>query len=183
MLSLGVLSYSLTPHHEALTQNALLSYAGQADELVVVENGGSVDWVADIFIKFAENQGYTKGINAILKNATKDYIALVSNDTRLLAGNLRDLCVENTVTYPKLDTLDIKGAFFVVPRSVMEKVGILDEGMKLRYSDTEYFDRLAQYGVPVKQIDSVLVHHDIDQTIHLTLDQAQGDREYYGSLK
>jgi len=185
MISLGILTYTYNDEIKAMTQKAIDSYREHADELIVVENGGDADWSdqCDVFIRFKENQGYTRGCNAILQAGRGDYLMVVNNDTYLLEGDIRDLCVPWTVTRPVDDSNPhhntFSGAFFVIPRQIMEHTGILDEGMKLRFSDTQYGERLIKAQVPIKRIETVKFHHYLSQTVLKTLKMADYDEMYY----
>lgn len=188
-LSLVLLSYAKTPDLQRLTRRALVSYKGQSDEVILTEDGGEeFDWPpeVDTFIWHA-NQGFTKNANLGWRQARGEYVAIVSNDTQLLAGNLRELCIKDTVTSPRVENQALNdsfaGCFFVVPRTVFEKVGLLDESMHTYYSDTEYIDRLRKAGVSMKIVHSVTISHDQAQTVtevgQNTPEQSGKDREAY----
>ncbi len=170
-LSLGILAYTLDSELESLTKEAIESYQN-VDELIVVENGGQGDYEADTFVRLKRNCDFTAGMNTILRVAKCDYIALVSNDTSLVSGNLRDLCVPDTVTSPleqQRDLPELNGAFFVIPRTVLEKTGPLDENKFTTYgSDEEYKQRLKDMGIPFRRIDSVVISHLQMQTVSKT---------------
>lgn len=181
-LSVGILTYTLDPVLRQFTQRAIKTFKPCADELIVVENGGEDVWEADIFVHYKKNQGYTRGVNTILKVATGDYIAFVSNDIALLDGDLHDLCIPDTVVSPDIHPINgsgYSGAMFVIPRNILEQVGYLDEGMVLRYSDTEYNDRLIALGIKTLCSDKVLVDHVADHTITKTFNMSAGDEDYY----
>jgi GT2 family glycosyltransferase len=116
--------------------------------------------------------------------ATGDYIACVSNDTRLVKGSLRDLCVPNTVTSPTVENQknikDFAGSFFVVPRNIYQKIGMLDERMKIFYSDEDYKRRLLGASVPLKMVETVIIHHLVGQTVGNS--QHPEDKGVYDSI-
>lgn len=183
-LTIGIVSYSLTKEHKAMTQAAIESYKGLCDELLVVENGGNAYFDADIFIQYKHNQGYTKAANTVLKNATSEYIAVVNNDTTLESGNLHDLCIPGTVTSPNIFPISpegFSGSFFVVPKTVLLVSGFLNEAMVNRYSDTDYLNRLIRLNIPIQKVETVRINHKVNQTISVTVTNDQ-DGEVYRKL-
>lgn len=171
-LSLGIIAFSVNERFIQMTQEAIDSYRS-ADEIIVVENGPYHPYTGvDVYVRFSENQFFTRAANAILRLAKHNYIAVVNNDTSLESGSLKDLCVTDTVTSPLITTQKelgpFVGSFFVIPRSVLEQIGCLDEQFKLYYSDTDYCTRLSYADVKRERIDSVRVYHHIGtSTRHL----------------
>ena len=108
--------------------------------------------------------GYARNVNVGLRLANGDYIAVVTNDSRVEEGNVYDLCVEGTVTSPLvqekpgIDPGGFHGAFWVAPRAVLEQVGLLDERFEgAFFEDDDFLERLRGAGIPVRQIRSVRV--------------------------
>lgn len=167
-LSVGMPSYTKSEYHVSLTERALKSYAS-ADETIVVEDGTGNWFDADTLIQLKKNTGFTHAVNMVLKVATCDYVAVVNNDTYLVSGDLHDLCIPGTVTTPSIPgqtfTTELKGCFFVIPMNLIPTIGFLDESMRQYYSDQELDDRLHTLGIPIKEVPSVIVHHDQDQTL------------------
>ena len=111
-----------------------------------------------------EGTGFAVNVNIGLGLATGDYVAVVTNDSEVIQGDVYDLCVPGTVTSPLvLDKPGIApgafhGAFWVAPRGVIERVGLLDERFEgAFFEDNDYFERLRREGIPARQIDSVSV--------------------------
>lgn len=100
------------------------------DELIVVTNQ-------------INTLGFTKAVNVGLRLVKGDYLMVVNNDIEWTQGELASLCVPNTVVSPSLNGNPqyFWGCFFVVPRTVLEKVGYLDEQFYLYCSDTDYVMR------------------------------------------
>jgi GT2 family glycosyltransferase len=186
MLTVGILTATIDKSLEKMTADCIFSFDGQADELIVVESGGEEDWVADISVRYKKSCGFTRGVNAILKNASNDYVLFVSNDIVLKDGNIHDLCIPDTVTspdiFPHMES-GFSGAMFCIPKSVLKKVGYLNEKMVQRYSDTEFGERLVAMGIPIKVIDSVKVDHKVDQTVHLFPKLTEDDKNQYINAK
>jgi hypothetical protein len=112
------------------------------------------------------NQGtrFAVNVNIGLGLATGDYVAVVTNDSEVIQGDVYDLCVPGTVTSPLVvDKPGIApgafhGAFWVAPRGVIERVGLLDERFEgAFFEDDDYLERLRREGIPAREIDSVSV--------------------------
>ena len=111
-----------------------------------------------------EGTGFAVNVNIGLALATGDYVAVVTNDSEVIQGDVYDLCVPGTVTSPLVvDKPGIApgafhGAFWVAPRGVIERVGLLDERFEgAFFEDDDYLERLRREGIPARQIDSVSV--------------------------
>ena len=70
-----------------------------------------------------EGTGFAANVNLGLRLATGDYVAVVTNDSRVVDGDVYDLCVPGTVTSPLLlekpgvESGGFHGAFWVHARS------------------------------------------------------------------
>jgi GT2 family glycosyltransferase len=118
-----------------------------------------------------EGTGYGRNVNVGLQLATGDYVAVVNNDCRLAGGDVHDLCVPETVTSPlvigerqgfgeSIEPGGFHGCFWVVPRPVLERVGVLDDRFEWAYwEDDDYLTRLRQAGIQTRQVPSVRVEH------------------------
>ena len=118
-----------------------------------------------------DGTGYGRNVNLGLRLATGDYIAIVNNDCRLADGDVSDLCVPETVTSPliigerqgfgeSIEPGGFHGCFWVVPRPVLDRVGLLDERFEWGYwEDDDYIARLHEAGIPTRQVPSVRVKH------------------------
>ena len=185
MLSVGILTCTLDENFRKMTQKCIDSFKPQADELIVVESAGDHTWDADVFVKYKKSCGYTKGVNTIFRVAKGDYVLFTSNDTELLEGNLKDLCIPNTVTSPKIfpsHKSGLSGVSFCMPRNLIESFGLLDEHMIMQHSDNDFARRLMKANIPIKVVDTVFFSHAVDQTVHLFMDMAKNDKKYYDGL-
>ena len=111
-----------------------------------------------------EGTGFAANVNLGLRLATGDYLAVVTNDSRVVDGDVYDLCVPGTVTSPLVlekpgvESGGFHGAFWVAPRDVIERVGLLDERFEgAFFEDDDYLARLKRADVPTKQVPSVRV--------------------------
>jgi hypothetical protein len=111
-----------------------------------------------------EGTGFARNVNVGLRLATGDYVAVVTNDSKVLEGDMHDLCVPGTVTSPVvlekpgIEPHGFHGAFWVAPRDVLARVGLLDERFEgAFFEDDDYLERLRHAGVPTRQIPTVRV--------------------------
>lgn len=118
-----------------------------------------------------DGTGYGRNVNIGLGLASGDFIAVVNNDCRLDDGDIYDLCVPETVTSPlvigerqgfgeSVEPGGFHGCFWVVPRPVLDRVGLLDDRFEWAYwEDDDYIARLHEAGIPTRQVPSVRVKH------------------------
>lgn len=125
-----------------------------ADEIIVVVNEGI---------------GFAKAVNQGLRLAHGDYLFVVNNDTVVLAGDIKDMCVPDTVTVPKIhgQVDEMPRAFYCMPRSVYKLVGGYDERFEMGYfEDDDFITRLSKYEVLIKTVGTVEVSHLGGTTMH-----------------
>lgn len=189
MLSGCIFTWTREPRHFDLTMRAINSYKHQLDELIIIEDGGEYkqEYVdnSSVYVYNSSNSGFTRSVNQGLKMATGDYIACISNDTYLISGNIQELCTKDTVVSPEVENqpgLQFAGSFFVVPRSIYDKVGGLDERMKVYYSDEDYIFRLKSNGIAIEKNQDVVIHHDIKQTVVDEQLHSREDGRVYDSI-
>ncbi len=130
------------------------SLGGNYDELVLVINDGI---------------GFGKAYNRGFKYATGDYILAVSNDTVVLDGNIRDLCVPDVVTSPVVNEImreDFWACFFCQPRNIMEQMKGFDESFGFAYyEDNDLTKRIKQAHISMAGIPTVKIEHEGGATI------------------
>ena len=154
-LSLVIPHWPLDEETNEALRRCVSSFPSECERIVVVNNG----------------TGYGQNVNIGLRLATGDYIAVVNNDCRLAQGNIYDLCVPETVTSPlvigerqgfgeSLEPGAFHGCFWVVPRPVLDQVGLLDERFEHAYwEDDDLLARLRQAGISTRQVASVRIRH------------------------
>ena len=129
------------------------SLKGQYDELILVINDGI---------------GFAKAFNQGFKYATGDFIYAVSNDTKLIAGDLRKMAVPDCVVSPIVNGRfqSYWACFFAMPRSVYEKTGGFNEEYGLAYyEDDDFIIRLDELGIPMKGTREVEISHEGGKTV------------------
>jgi len=180
----------MTKELEEMAIRCALSYRDQVDQLIICEDGGifSPDLLklADSYIHNAENLGFSKNVNNGWRYSDGDFTAIVSSDTRLMKGDIRDLCIKGKVTSPIIHNQYIDrlaGPFFVVPKEIREERGMLMEEMRTYCSDSEYDERVKDI---FEKVDSVSIFHEMAQTVTAAgveggIEQEK-DRQQYSKL-
>ena len=85
-LSVVVPHWPIDEEVDAALASCLASLPVDCEKLVIVNEG----------------TGYARNVNLGLRLAQGDYVAAVGNDTRVLSGNVYDLCVPDIVTSPEV---------------------------------------------------------------------------------
>ena len=165
-LSVVIPHWPLDEEVDEALRTCLASLPADCEKIVVVNEG----------------TGYAVNVNIGLRLATGDYVAVVTNDSQVLEGDIYDLCVPGTVTSPLvlekpgIEPGGFHGAFWVAPREVLERVGLLDERFEgAFFEDDDYLARLREAGIPTRQIPSVRVwSRRIGLTMSKLPDKGQG---------
>jgi glycosyltransferase involved in cell wall biosynthesis len=125
---------------------------------------GSLPSECEKIVVVNQGTGFAVNVNIGLRLARGDYVAVVTNDSRVVEGDVYDLCVPDAVTSPLVlekpgvEREGFHGAFWVAPRDVLNRVGLLDERFEgAFFEDDDYLERLRQAGVPTRAIASVRV--------------------------
>ena len=165
-LSIVIPHWPLDEEVDEALRTCLASLPADCEKIVVVNEG----------------TGFAVNVNIGLRLATGDYVAVVTNDSQVLEGDIYDLCVPGTVTSPLvvekpgIEPGGFHGAFWVAPREVLERVGLLDERFEgAFFEDDDYLERLREAGIPTRQIPSVRVwSRRIGLTMSKLPDKGQG---------
>jgi glycosyltransferase involved in cell wall biosynthesis len=190
-LSMVIPCYTINDDLKEMVIQAAASYRDQVDELIIVEDGGQFvsefAEIADVYMYFKENKGFTVNVNRGWRVAKGDYTAIASSDTMLVEGNLKHLCIPGKVTSPEITNQHIDflaGPFFVVPKTVRDERGYLREEMRTYSSDSEYDHRVRDM---FQKVPSVRVFHQMMQTVRAAGveggEEQQRDREAYQRLR
>lgn len=193
-LQIVIPTYTKTDELEKMAYDFALTYKQQGAKIIICEDGQKKSkWLMDlsyVYIYNSDNVGFTKNVNRGWKYAIAngaDYVGIVNSDTYWISGNLNDLCIPDTVTSPILENqafgeYQLRGSFFVVPKTVSDRVGYLDESMKTYCSDQDYADRTKGM---FKEVDSVRVYHLCSESMksyeHKESDDIN-DKEVYANL-
>jgi hypothetical protein len=129
-----------------------------------------------------QGTGFAVNVNIGLRLATSDYLAVVTNDSRVVEGDVYDLCMPGMVTSPLvlekrgIERGGFHGALWVAPREVLDRVGFLDERFEgAFFEDDDYLARLRQAAIPTRQVASVRVwSRRIGLTMSKLPDQGKG---------
>jgi O-antigen biosynthesis protein len=157
MLSVVIPHWPIDEEVDQALRTCVASLPSDCEKVVVVNQG----------------TGFAVNVNIGLRMATGDYVAVVTNDSRVVEGDVYDLCVPGAVTSPLvlgkpgIEPGGFHGAFWVAPREVVDRVGLLDERFEgAFYEDDDYLERLRREGVPTRQVASV---HVASRRIGLTM--------------
>lgn len=152
-----VIPHCPSEYHDGLLKRCVDSFPDVFETIVVVNEFNTI--------------GFTKAVNHGLKLAKGDYVMVVNNDIKWVSGELESLCVPDVVTSPTLQKVDgglqrqnFWGFFFVIPKTVLDKVGLLDDQFYLYCSDTDYYLRLKDARVERRSIESCVVFTEGGQT-------------------
>jgi GT2 family glycosyltransferase len=154
-LSLVIPHWPLDEETNDALRRCVASFPPECERIVVVNDG----------------TGYGHNVNVGLRLASGDYIAVVNNDCWLADGDLHRLCVPEVVTSPliigerqgfgeSIEPGGFHGCFWVVPRPVLDRIGLLDERFESAYwEDDDFIAGLHEVGIPTRQVPSVRVKH------------------------
>lgn len=166
-VTLVIPTYTADDTLERMAYDCIRTYKQQGAKIVICEDGQKQSkWLmdlADSYIYNKDNAGFTKNVNRGWKYALAngaEYVGIVNSDTYWMSGKLDDLCVPDKITSPVIDNQDfpikqLRGSFFVVPKTVSDKYGFLNESMKTYCSDQEYSDRTKVF----EEIETVKIYH------------------------
>ena len=114
----------------------------------------------ELILQFDETgEGFSKTVNKGVMRSKGDYIAIVNDDTRMLEGSLKEYCKPNTICRPTIVGLNSKFPFAVMPRTVWDLIGGLDEDFKIGfYEDKLFLDIAAEKGVKSETLKLRVFH-------------------------
>lgn len=155
------------------TRSLMMARAHTPDaEFVVVHNGGLAEGsvlesFADVYVHLDPNQGYSPAVNAGIRAASCDILAVSSHDVFVQPGwlppALRALHEGVAIATPVIDDPKWRkytGALFVMPRWVYEQVGPLDEDeLRMRCGEQDFAIRAHLMGLRIELVtDSHFIH-------------------------
>jgi len=124
-LSIILPTWSATPELTEMALDLAKTIKPMCDELVITEDAmynKDLAEIADIYIlhpRLKHGANLAVGFRA----STGSYVALIDYDVKLLEGNIRDMCIEDTVVCPKgREGVDhpMQGWFVVAPRWIVD---------------------------------------------------------------
>jgi GT2 family glycosyltransferase len=190
--TVGILIYHRTPELVEMGMDCLRSVINSVNrdetQIIVVDNGSSEYsdfWKAnaDIYIRFKENMGISRGWNAILKNARGKYINILGDDVQVRPGWLESLT--EAIEQPNAGVANVhvqhlpvgkgiienykwfSGACFMLTPETIKKVGYFNETIfPCNTEDWEYWIRVYKAGLKLYVNYQSSVMHLEGQTVH-----------------
>jgi len=103
--------------------------------------------------------GFSLSWNRLSLLATGDYIIFIGDNNIMTKGNLKDMCIPNTVTSALSNNNDcgFNGTVFCLPRNIFETIGLYD----LRFNDGSHWEdidlwrRLKESNIPMETITTI----------------------------
>lgn len=183
-------------------------------EIVIVDNGSSIGGdqlqrVSDIYIRNKQNLGFTPAVNQGIKLATGKLLAIANNDIRVSpnwlmvareifgklpkAGSVHYRMIPYNEPMQFDDKVWIEGkerwchsSFYVIRRSVFDKIGLYDEEFKeFGYEDWDFWYRVRRADFRTAYTNLACFQHKDSSTADSVLDQGsreksvQKNREYF----
>lgn len=157
-------------------------------ELIIIDNGGLpeasplLEEAADVYLRFGENQGYPRAVNAGLCKATAPFVGIGSIDVLVPDGWARHMLTGSVVSVLEASEEEVRhrrqrgqfwGAWFTFPYEALSTVGYMDPDYA-GWADRDYGLRLAREGYGFERAP-VEVGHVAPNHAHREL---RKDREY-----
>jgi len=156
----------------------IAKYLGVTDRLILVDDGSPVEWeeplcvpeCAEVFYQ-RENKGFTRAVNRVIKEcgAGTKWLIIANSDVSGEDDWRQILTCEDALLFPapsaRLPWFP-PGFFFGGHVSVFDKLGLLDEDMRIFFSDSDYYARAMQAGVKLLAHRDVVVRNKSRSTVH-----------------
>lgn len=103
--------------------------------------------------------GFADSWNRLATLSTGDYIVFIGDNNIMTLGNLKELCIPNTVTSPSINggSSEFQGMVFCMPRNIYNQIGLYD--MKFNYGchweDIDLWRRIKENNIELKVISAV----------------------------
>jgi GT2 family glycosyltransferase len=136
----------------------------------------------ELVVQFDINgEGFAKTLNKGVLRASGDYIALINDDTKMLNGNLKEMCHKGKIVRPKLIGGDLaKFSFVVMERAIWDDVGGMDENFKVGfYEDDDWIDRAKAKGYEFLDSPFEVYHYGGATIQDIKGDFERKNKEYY----
>lgn len=161
MISVVICSLVTRPEKLETIRKCVRSLKG-ADEIIV-------------YAPTSYSDGFCKSWNLAASMAHGDYLVFVGDGNIQTTGNLKDLCVENTVTSPLIGGVsqEFWGFVFCVPKKIYKKYGLYDMVYNdgVHFMDEDLWRRYKKENVALKSVETVNFDHPVGgKTVNETPD-------------
>lgn len=147
-LSVVIPAWSGTPELAQMALDLCKQVRPMCDELILTEDSGNyykeLQEIADLYLMH-ENLGDVVNTVLGMRIALGEYIAAINTDVHILMGSVRSLCIPGkTVTPWEKDGnhQEFNGAFYVIPRTVLNEYGPPLITRQAQGADFEYMYRI-----------------------------------------
>jgi hypothetical protein len=142
-----------------------------------MENLVGADEILALVNPIKAHIGFADAWNRIATLATGDYIVFVGDANYQTEGNLKEMCIPDTVTYPKLNgKFDALPWIFCVPKNIYEQIGLYDmrfnEGS--HWEDTDFWRRIRANNIKIAPIEFVNFNKPVNGTSIRHIENSQG---------
>lgn len=98
-------------------------------------------------------EGFSKTVNKGVARSHGDYIAIMNDDARMLDGSLKDYCKPNTICRSTSVGKIGKFVLVVMPRTVWDLIGGLDEDFHIGfYEDKLFLETAKDKGIDIQNL-------------------------------
>jgi len=172
-VSLLVLTHIIDNNLLELTQKCIESIRGKGDEIIMFDAGSTIGYEPEgiKIIRLKEDPGVIKCINMGIDACKGKHIIFISNDTELVSGDFKDMCLDG-LAFPKViwtpcdyTSDEWHGGFYGFPNKKFYKHS---EDYNYYYTDIDLFERAKIKKIPFYRVESVVIKHRVNSTTNKT---------------
>ena len=121
------------------------------------------DEVLSLVTEPSTRLGFADSWNRLAGIATGDYLIFIGDSNVLIKGNLKDLCIPDTVTFPIVNGF-FSAVIFCMPRNIYEQIGLYDISFNngVHYEDLDFWRTVLKNEIKYKAIDNVVFYKFIE---------------------
>lgn len=173
MKSIIIPLYFADPSQYQVIKRCFDSLAEFDGELIVINDNSPLECPDfPVTLTHRKNFGYTKSVNDGLRLATGDVLIIANQDIVFTPELLEQFDkVKFGIYSPKTTDEgegDKFGSIWAMSRRAYQLLGPLDERMAAFFSDTDYYQRAKETGVPVVKWRSLVIEHEGNNAYQFT---------------